>query len=233
MIAHRGTPRLLPENTLAGFRRAVEKGADVIETDLWVTADGVIVCHHDRTLDRVTDRTGAIPELRWDEVCAARVSGSEYSRFEADDPVPMLSELLAAVPAAVGLALELKDPRLGEPEHAASLVEAIAPRVDAGRVMLLSFDETLLWQVRRHEPRVWIGKIEEYAPLPRFAGNGIGTTPQAMAANPDYMGAARAQGLWVCPLDPWPEARLDWYRELGVDALLTDDVEATKAALGR
>lgn len=233
LIAHRGTPVLLPENTLAGFRRAVEDGADVIETDLWVTADGVIVCHHDQTLDRVTDRTGAIPDLCLEEVRVARVSGSEYGRFDTTEPIPTLSELLAAVPARIGLALELKDPRLGEPAHVASLCEIITARVDAGSVMLLSFDEDLLWQVRRRKPRVWIGKIEEYQPVPQFRGNGIGTTPQAMAANPDYMPTARAQGLWVCPLDPQPEPRLDWYSQLDVDALLTDDVATTKAALGR
>ncbi|HPW55359.1 MAG: hypothetical protein KA072_09910 [Thermoanaerobaculaceae bacterium] len=231
LIAHRGVPKRLPENTLVGFRQAVEEGADVLETDLWLTADGAIVCHHDRTLERVTDRAGAIPELLLAEVRQARVWRSDHGSFGVSDPIPTLAQLLAAVPASVGLALELKDPHFGAPEAARLLLAAIEDRVAAGTVMLLGFEEALLWAARRSDSRVWIAKIEEYGPQPRFAGNGIGTVPQAMAANPDYMAAARAQGLWVCPLDPEPEPRLDWYRQLGVDALLTDDVAVTRSAL--
>jgi hypothetical protein len=44
---------------------------------------------------------------------------------------------------------------------------------------------------------------------------------------------ARAQRLWVCPLDPTPEERLAWYLRMGVDAVLTDDPARTRKALGR
>jgi hypothetical protein len=47
------------------------------------------------------------------------------------------------------------------------------------------------------------------------------------------MEVARAHGLWVCPLDPGPEERLDWYLALGVDAVLTHDPVKTRAALRR
>lgn len=231
LIAHRGVPKRLPENTLLGFRQAVADGADILETDLWLTADSVVVCHHDRALERVTGRAGAIPELMRAEIAGARVWGSDHGTFDVSDAIPTLEELLAAVPAGVGLALELKDPRFGTPGEARRLVAALEPRIAAGTVMLLSFAEELLWAARRCDPRVWVARIDEYGPEPRFAGNGIGTVPQAMAANPGYMAAARAQGLWVCPLDPEPEPRLSWYRQLGVDALLTDDVAVTRAAL--
>lgn len=230
LIAHRGVPKRLPENTLLGFQQAVADGADILETDLWLTSDGVIVCHHDRTLERVTDGAGAISELPFAEVARARVSRSDYGSFEVSDAIPTLAQLLAAVPAEVGLALELKDPQFESSEAARVLISAIEPRIVAGTVMLLSFQEELLWAARRCDERVWIAKIEEFGPEPRFSGNGIGTVPQAMAANPGYMAAARAQGLWVCPLDPEPEPRLPWYRQLGVDALLTDDVAVTRAA---
>jgi hypothetical protein len=86
--------------------------------------------------------------------------------------------------------------------------------------MLLSFYEELLWAAREVAPDVWIGEISEANPNPVFAGDGVGTTPQAMQANPVYMQVAREHGLWVCPLDPDPDERLPWYLALGVDALL-------------
>ena len=59
IIAHRGTPRELPENSLPGFARALEAGAQGIELDVHLTADGVVVVHHDPVLHGVAvDRLG-------------------------------------------------------------------------------------------------------------------------------------------------------------------------------
>ena len=68
LIAHRGAPVHAPENTFASFQLAIDSGADIMETDLWFTRDGVIVCHHDDTVDRVTDGSGTLPEMTLDEV---------------------------------------------------------------------------------------------------------------------------------------------------------------------
>jgi glycerophosphoryl diester phosphodiesterase len=236
-LAHRGDAVHAPENTFAAFGLALDAGADMLETDLWLTVDDVLVCHHDRTLDRVTDSTGAIPEKTLAQVRRARVIGSYCAQFDAaaypDERVPTLEELLAFVPEDKGLALELKDPKLAQPACAAQLVATIRERIAARTVMLLSFDADLLWAARDHAPGVWIGEISEANPNPTFEGNGIGTTPQAMRANPRYMEVARAHGLWVCPLDPAPEERLAWYLALGVDAVLTHEPAKTRAALAQ
>jgi glycerophosphoryl diester phosphodiesterase len=235
IMAHRGDAVHAPENSPAAFRLALEEGADLLETDLWRTRDGILICHHDRTLERTTDHTGAIPELTLAEVKQARVIGSYCGRY-ADDQYPderilTLEELLAAVPTEKGLALELKDPALVEPDNARQLVATIQQRVEARTVLLLSFHTHLLRAAQRADSRVWIGKIGMFAPLPVFRGNGIGTTWPAMRINPLYTRFARAQGLWVCPLDPTPEERLAWYLRLGVDAVLTDDPARTRRAL--
>jgi glycerophosphoryl diester phosphodiesterase len=236
-MAHRGDAVHAPENTRAAFELALEAESDVIETDLWFTSDDVLVCHHDRTLDRVTDSTGAIPEMTLSDVKQARVVGSYCGQFDPaaypDQAIPTLAELLALLPAEKGLALELKDPRLAERGCAERLIASIGPRIADRTVMLLSFYEELLWAAREVAPDVWIGEISEANPNPVFAGDGVGTTPQAMQANPVYMQVAREHGLWVCPLDPDPDERLPWYLALGVDALLTHDPAKTRAALRR
>lgn len=78
------------ENTMAAFRAAVDLGYRYVETDVHATRDGVVVAFHDETLDRVTDRRGAIPELSWREVSRARVGGVEG--------VPRLEDLLEEWP---------------------------------------------------------------------------------------------------------------------------------------
>jgi len=234
-MAHRGDAVHAPENTFAAFRLALERSADVLETDLWLTQDGVLVCHHDRTLDRVTDSEGAIPEMSLAKVKQARVLGSYCGEYDEshypDEHIPTLEELLAFVPGDKGLALELKDPTLAEPEGAQQLVESIRPRIEAQTVMLLSFHTELLRAAQQADPEVWVGKIGMFSPIPWFRGNGIGTTWPAMRVNPFYMPIARAFGLWVCPLDPAPEERLWRYLRMKVDALLTHDPAKTRSAL--
>lgn len=55
MIAHRGSSEDVPEHTLAAYRKAIEDGADGVECDVRLTADGVLVCVHDRRVDRTSN----------------------------------------------------------------------------------------------------------------------------------------------------------------------------------
>jgi glycerophosphoryl diester phosphodiesterase len=62
VIAHRGASAYAPEHTLASYELALQQGADTVEQDLHVTKDGVLVCLHDRTLERTTDVRNVFPE---------------------------------------------------------------------------------------------------------------------------------------------------------------------------
>lgn len=71
------------ENSLSAFQRAGAEGFCYVETDVRVTSDGVVVVHHDETLDRTTDRSGTISSLPWSEVRKAKIAGKEsISRLE-------------------------------------------------------------------------------------------------------------------------------------------------------
>ena len=89
-FAHRGGAGDWPENTMPAFEAAVGLGYRYVETDVHVTADGVLLAFHDDHLDRVTDRSGAISEQPWSAVREARVDGRE--------PIPLLEDLLGTWP---------------------------------------------------------------------------------------------------------------------------------------
>lgn len=89
-IAHRGGTESAPENSIAAFSAAAALGFKYLETDVHVTADGVLVAFHDESLDRVTDRRGLISELPYSEVAAARMAD--------DQPIPTMDELFDAFP---------------------------------------------------------------------------------------------------------------------------------------
>jgi glycerophosphoryl diester phosphodiesterase len=69
-IAHRGGADELPENTLYAFTESLARGVDMLETDVYPTADGELVVIHDATVDRTTNATGAVADLTLAEVQA-------------------------------------------------------------------------------------------------------------------------------------------------------------------
>lgn len=89
-FAHRGGASEVPENTMPAFEHAVRLGYRYVETDVHVTADGVLLAFHDDVLDRVTDGSGRIDELPWSVVQHAKVDGRE--------PIPRFEDLLGAWP---------------------------------------------------------------------------------------------------------------------------------------
>jgi glycerophosphoryl diester phosphodiesterase len=133
-FAHRGGAEIHPENTMVAFASAIALGYRYLETDVHVTADGVLIAFHDDRLDRVTDRRGIVAELPWTEVRRARVAGRE--------PIVAFAELLAAFP----------DARVNvEPKHDAAvpaLVRAIREAGAMERVCVGSFSDRRLAAVR-------------------------------------------------------------------------------------
>jgi len=91
-IAHRGGAWGGRENTLLAFESAVALGYGQLETDVHVTADGVLVIAHDADLVRVAGHPGRIAQMTASEVAKVRVAGTE--------PIPTLEEALAAFPSA-------------------------------------------------------------------------------------------------------------------------------------
>ncbi|MEU6578864.1 glycerophosphodiester phosphodiesterase [Streptomyces sp. NPDC046805] len=70
VVAHRGASDDAPEHTLAAYRKAIEDGADALECDVRLTADGHLVCVHDRRVNRTSNGRGAVSALELAELAA-------------------------------------------------------------------------------------------------------------------------------------------------------------------
>lgn len=107
-IAHRGFAGAYPENTLSAVRGAAAEGADMIELDVVPAGDGDVVVFHDTRLDEggdsrgITDGEGIVWERPTSTVTGARVLGT-------DERVPLLEDVVSALPEGVGLNVELKN----------------------------------------------------------------------------------------------------------------------------
>lgn len=113
VVAHRGSRYLWPENTMTAFSGAVATGASQVETDLRVTADGIVVCIHDATVDRTTDGSGRVAQLRFSEIRSLdggyRHRGPDGFSFRGRGiGVPPLAELASSFPD-LELVLDVKD----------------------------------------------------------------------------------------------------------------------------
>jgi glycerophosphoryl diester phosphodiesterase len=134
IIAHRGASGSAPENTLPAFRLAAESGADALELDVRLTADGIPVLLHDRMLDRTTDRTGPLRALTLEqlgEVDAGawftRDRGRSYPFRGGDVRIPTLQQVLRAFPEMPCM-VEVKEPEAQEAVRRVIIEECAAER---------------------------------------------------------------------------------------------------------
>lgn len=231
LMAHRGNSAACPENTRAAFERALAEGADIIETDIHVTADGEFACIHDATVDRTTDGHGAVAEMTLAEI--QRLS-AHYDRPEfAGERVLALEELLPLIPADGALAVELKCDRFLEPEVGRRLAAVIAAAGASDRCITISFSLARLRAVQAVAPEIPVGWITLSRCFPRAGVQVHGPFWPLLALNPLYGWLVHRRGEIVCPLDPTPLKRLWLYYFHRCDVILANDTAAVRAAMSR
>jgi glycerophosphoryl diester phosphodiesterase len=224
-MAHRGGAIEHLENTLPAFQACVELGYRYLETDVRVTADGVLVVFHDPTLERVTDRTGRIEALPWSEVSTARIGGRE--------PILRLEDLLGAWPD-IRFNLDIKAAGVLAP-----LVRSVRRLKVADRICLGSFSDARIAAARRlFGPSVCTAlgprgvaalRLSSYSP--RAAGlvriqAGVAQVPLQLGGralvDERFLAAAHARDLQVHVWTVDTEEEATTMLELGVDGLMTD-----------
>jgi glycerophosphoryl diester phosphodiesterase len=218
VFAHRGGSALAPENTMTAFDRGMACGADGIELDVHLSRDGVVVVHHDRTLERTTTLRGPI----------ASRSAAELDRAH----VPTLADVLARHRDA-RVIVELK---VNSEALAAAVVEVVRRADAVDRVCLGSFGMRVLRAARRLEPNIATSAAREevrwalYRSWCRWPVTAVGydgyqipeVAGTTRVVSPRFVDHAHRAGLGVqvWTVDNEDDARrlLDW----GVDALITD-----------
>ncbi len=231
-FAHRGGAAGGRENTAAAFAEAVAAGYRYLETDVHLTADGVLAAFHDPTLDRVTDRAGRIADLPWSEVARARVAGSE--------PVPRFEELLERFPEARWNVDVKAEPAL------VPLLELIR-RTDAwDRVCVGSFSEGRVARAQRlGGPRLatsyGIGgvlglRLRSWGlPAPVRGSAVCVQVPEAQYGVPvvdrRFLRAAHVRGLQVHVWTVNDPRRMAALLDLGVDGIMTDHIGTLRDVL--
>ncbi|MEU2658348.1 glycerophosphodiester phosphodiesterase [Streptomyces sp. NPDC007325] len=146
VVAHRGASEDAPEHTLAAYVKAIEDGADALECDVRLTADGHLVCVHDRRVDRTSNGRGAVSTLELADLAA--LDFGAWKAFKEDQEAGATGE----------------SPDWGDPEYTSVLtLERLLELVsDAGRRVELA--------IETKHPTRWAGQVEDrlLALLKRF-----------------------------------------------------------------
>ena len=211
-VAHRGSPRQALENTLPSFEAALANGADAIELDVHVTADGVVVVHHD-------------PAAKGHEI--ARSTWPELSELDLGNGarIPRLADVLRLVGARAIVYIELKGIGVERPAIAVARAEGL-------RYAVHSFNHEVVERAANVAPEISRGVLlDRGTPDPIEAmKTAVKRTlardvwPHESLVSQAFVNAARQIGARVIVWTVNDEALARRLAQFGVDAICTDDV---------
>jgi glycerophosphoryl diester phosphodiesterase len=262
-VAHRGASEDAPEHTLAAYRTAIEEGADALECDIRLTADGHLVCVHDRRINRTSNGRGAVSTLElsdlaqldfgswkqgWDDGGYPPGEPEAPDRAERTSVLTLerLLELVVDADRRVELAIETKHPTRWAGQVEERLITLLdrfgltrPPAGDPSPVRVMSFSARSLHRVRATAPAIPGVYLMQFV-RPRYRdgtlppGVGIaGPSMRIVRGNPGYVTRLREAGHQVHVWTVDDPADVDLCRRLGVDALITNRPARVLTQLGR
>lgn len=229
-IAHRGGDEVAPENTVAAFEHAWSLGFRVLETDVHVTADGVLIAFHDADLERLTGRPGALADRTWDELRSIDLGGGHR--------IPTMAELFETFPTAVFNIDPKADGSVGR------LAASIHEHGAVGRVNIGSFSDARISRMIE-----LLGPTLSTSAGPRdtarllLAARGLGRGPErhtcvqvplnmkGVKLNPRLVRGLQRRGrqvhVWTVNDAPTMRMLVEW----GVDGIMTDRPSLLRSTL--
>lgn len=228
-VAHRGDQVHAPENTMPAFEAAFASGAELIETDVRLSSDGVPVLIHDASVDRTTNGSGRVAGKTLTELRRLD-AGAWFDRDFIGTPIPMLTELL-------DLLLEHEDPRARvmlelkgtwRMEDVRGLTDEVRDRDLVDRVIVGSFSPVTLSHLMNAAPRIARVVIRNELPRDvaqwvRMAGaSAVLTTQGSLLNRPDAVAELEAMRVDILVYTLNDEA--SWHRVVaaGANGIITD-----------
>ena len=228
VIGHRGASAYAPENTLAAFALAVEQGADGIEFDVQLSADGWPVIIHDRLVNRTTNGVGKVIDL----------TVADLQRLDAgeDQPVPTLDDLFEMLGEQTLYNIEIKDSGWWD----RGLETAVADRIQAhhleSHVLVSSFNPFSVRRARHNLTRstpVALIRDVNWQRYSYWLGDGEADHPHHQLVNQAYMDWAHKRGyrthVWTVD-EPVVARRLV---DLGVHAIISNKPDVIRQVVGK
>jgi len=227
VIAHRGNSSVAPENTLAAFEAAWRGGADVIELDIQLSADGQAVVIHNDTLDETTDTTGPVSTHTAAELAQVD-AGSWFSSAYAGQRVPLLGEVLTWLSQRDGLAMLLEFKGEWDPAPVSTVVEQIEAAGVAARTVVQSFAVTTVQALVDVAPHLRRGLLIEhmaedtFSLCARMQVSQCNPSGRILLEQPETLGLIRERGMQSMVWTANEPQHWQGLLQLGADGIITD-----------
>jgi glycerophosphoryl diester phosphodiesterase len=255
VVAHRGASHDNAEHTLGAYLAALDAGADGLECDVRLTADGHLVCVHDRDLRRTASHRGTVSTMELAELAELDFASWKNPWADLDDEAPerdvehgrvltlrKLMEVIADYDRRVEIAIETKHPtRYGGlvEKRVVELLHDFGWDTPGTPARVMSFSYTALQRVERLAPavpRVMLLDRAELWPMLRRAvgpdwilGPGVDELTEHPRLGRSISRAGHAMHVWTVNTP----AQLELCEELGVRAVITDRPAYLLELLGR
>ncbi|MGB9730275.1 MAG: glycerophosphodiester phosphodiesterase [Thermoprotei archaeon] len=211
IISHRGGAGLFPENTLLAFKKSIELGVDLIETDVQVTKDGIPIALHDEDLKRIAGINISVRKSLSTEIFNIKIRGER---------IPSIEDVLRLCVDHVGVLIEIKVP--GDENIIGDVIKSVGAQK---WVSLISFYEQPLQNFRKILPEIPLGIIYYQPPGKILDAKKIGlelVLPKYILATINTINFAHKLRLKVIA---WTVNDEKWIKELhyrGIDGIATD-----------
>lgn len=158
LFGHRGVPEEAPENTLASFRRAVELALDGVELDVRLCKTGELVVIHDERVDKLTDGSGYINQLSFEEIRSLDAGVRFGGKFKGER-IPSLEEVLETLRGKMLVNVELKAKSILGDGLEGKVVALIEKMGLESSVILSSFNPFSIRRVKQANPTLTVGLL--------------------------------------------------------------------------
>lgn len=238
IFGHRGAPDEAPENTIAGFQRAVELGLDGVELDVQLCRSGELVVLHDEEVDKLTDGSGKVAELSFEELRRLD-AGVRFSDGFKGEKIPTLEETLAVLGGNMIVNIELKTRSIPDEGLEAKVVALVEKMGLQSSVILSSFNPFSVWRASKANPELKVALLfADDQPIHLRRAWALRFI-KVDAAHPRYplvseklMKRARAND-WI--VNTWTvddASRAQRFFEMGVSVVITNHPQRMRRALG-
>lgn len=153
IFAHRGASAQAPENTIASFELALAQQADAIELDVKLSSDGIVIVHHDPTVDRTTNGKGHIKDLTLAEIKKLDAGGFFSEKFHGEK-IPTLEEVFESVGRRTLINVELTNYKTPRDQLVESVCMLVKKHQMQKRVLFSSFLASNLTKAYSYLPDV-------------------------------------------------------------------------------
>lgn len=235
VFGHRGASAYAPVNTLPAFDLALKHGADGVELDVWLSADGHLVVIHDAVVDHTTDGNGSVGGMTLAQLKELD-AGSWFNEAFAGTRIPTLEEVFEALGQKLFINVEIKSVTIYTDGIEQALAETITRFNLQTSVIVSSFNPIALRRFKELLPEVVIGYLHD-SHTPFYFDYVLhdlrceARHPHYSQVNAEYMSERRKSSQWV---NAWtvndPPTALELH-DLGVSGIITDKPDAILQAL--